>query len=429
MSKLLLTNGELVDPETGSKKKQNILIQEGKIAEIGSEVTAEQAERIDISGKTVVPGLIDMHVHLREPGYEHKETIATGTRAAVEGGFTTVVAMPNTNPVIDNQSLVESVYKTANEQAAANVYQIGAITKESGGRELAEIGRMKEAGIVGISDDGSSVMNAEVMRLALKYSKDFNLPVISHCEDENLAGEGVVNEGYYSTITGLEPIPASAEEVIVARDICLAEETDSRLHIAHISTKGAVDLVRKAKKRGVKVTCEVTPHHFALTHELITTFDPATKVNPPLRSPEDVAAVKEGLQDGTIDVIATDHAPHAFEEKNVEYDYAPFGISGLETALGLVITELVKPGILSLEEAIAKLTSNPAEILNLKRGRIVEGAPADVTVLNLDQTWPVELEEFTSKGKNTPFAGFELTGKPELTIVDGEIKWRIENGE
>ncbi|GAB6138497.1 dihydroorotase [Halanaerobaculum tunisiense] len=427
MNKLLLKNGEVVNPITKERSQQDILIDQGSIVAVDSNLTAQADQVVDLTGKVVTPGLIDLHVHLREPGFAYKETIASGTRAAAKGGFTTVAAMPNTDPVIDNQSLVESVLTKAKNKSLVNMYQIGAITKGSQGQELAEIGSMQQAGIVGISDDGSGVMNAELMRLAFQYAQDFDLPVISHCEDENLAGEGVVHEGYYSTVTGLEPIPASAEEVMVARDICLAEETDSQLHIAHISTQGAVELVRQAKQRGVKVTCEVTPHHFSLTDAQITSFDTATKVNPPLRSQADVAAVKEGLQDGTIDAIATDHAPHATQEKDVEYNFAPFGISGLETALGLVITELVKPGVLSLTEAIAKLTINPAFILGLDKGRLETGVEADLTVIDPAQKWQVKTEEFVSQGPNTPFAGQELQGKTVLTIVDGEIVYQVEN--
>ncbi|MCK8827761.1 dihydroorotase [Natroniella acetigena] len=421
MKKLLLKGGEVVKPAESKREQADLLIIDGEIAEIGANLEAVDAEVVDVAGKVISPGLIDIHVHLREPGFEHKETIKTGTEAAAKGGFTAVAAMPNTDPVIDNQSLVKSILAKAEQEAAVEVYQIGAITKESQGEELAEIGLMKEEGIVAISDDGNSVMNAEIMRLVLRYAQDFDLTVISHCEDDNLAGEGVVNEGYYSTITGLTPIPSSAEEVMVARDILLAEELGTKVHIAHISTAGAVELVRQAKSRGVDVSCEVAPHHFALTDELITSFDTNTKVNPPLRSETDVAAIKEGLADGTIDIIATDHAPHTIEEKRVEYDYAPFGISGIETALGVVLTELVEPGILSLEEALAKLTINPAQRLNLAGGSLAVGSKANLTVIDLEEEWLVEPEDFLSKGKNTPFAQSKLKGKAVMTIVGGKI--------
>ena len=421
MSKLLLTGAKVVDPTANEMKQQDVLLADDKIIEIAADIEAQDAEVIDVSDKLIVPGLVDMHVHLREPGYEHKETIATGTQAAAKGGFTSLACMPNTNPVLDKETLIEGLNKKIAADGVVKVHPIGAITKASQGQELAEIGSMQEAGIVAISDDGNPVMNSEIMRLALRYAGDFDLPVISHCEDENLSGDGVVNEGYYSTVTGLDPIPASSEEVMVARDICLARETNSPVHIAHISTKGAVQLVRDAKKQGVPVTCEATPHHFSLTDEAITSFSTATKVHPPLRSKADVQAIKEGLQDGTIDVIATDHAPHAEEEKDVEYDYAPFGISGLETAVGLINTELIEPGVLSWQEAVAKLTTNPAAILGLDSGKLEEGARADLSVIDPSYRWEVKPEEFVSKGKNTPFAEQELKGQNIMTIVDGEI--------
>ena len=421
MSKLLLKDAEVVNPENNEIKQQDILVEDDKIIKIAANIEAKDAEVIEVKDKLIVPGLVDMHVHLREPGYEHKETIATGTQAAAKGGFTSVACMPNTNPVLDKETLIEGLNRKIAEDGVVKVHPIGAITKESQGQELAEIGSMKEAGIVAISDDGNPVMNSEIMRLALKYAGDFNLPVISHCEDENLSGDGVVNEGYYSTVTGLDPIPASSEEVMVARDICLARETNNPVHIAHISTKGAVQLVRDAKKQDIPVTCEVTPHHFSLTDEAITSFSTATKVHPPLRSKEDVQAIKEGLKDGTIDVIATDHAPHSNEEKDVEYDYAPFGISGLETALGLINTELIETGILSWQEVIKKLTINPASILNLDVGKIEEGQVADLSVIDPEKEWEVKPKEFVSKGKNTPFTGRKLKGQNIMTLVEGQI--------
>jgi dihydroorotase len=420
MSKLLLKGGKIIDSVQGSKTG-DILIIDNKIAKIGKDLVAEDAKIINVKSKVISPGLIDIHVHLREPGFEHKETIETGTKSAAKGGFTSVACMPNTDPVIDNQTLVEGLLSIAKRDGVVNVYPIGAITKGSRGKELAEIANMREAGIVAISDDGHPVMNAEMMRLALDYSKDFDLTIISHCEDKNLAGDGVVNQGYYSTITGLNPISSSSESVMVGREILLAEETGAKVHIAHISTKESVELVRQAKKRGVKVTCEVTPHHFTLTDEVITSFDTNTKMNPPLRSVEDVEAIKEGLKDGTIDVIATDHAPHAEEEKDVEYNYAPFGIVGLETALGLVITELVESGILTLEDAIAKLTINPAKVIGVDKGKLEVGKDADITIIDIDNEWEVKTEELVSKSKNTPFVGFNLKGRAVMTIVGGKI--------
>jgi len=422
MNKILLKNAMVVSPGDNLKEELDILIKDDKIKKIAKGISNTEAEKvIDLTGKIITPGFIDLHVHLREPGFTHKEDLITGTKAAARGGFTTVVAMPNTNPIIDKAPLVNSTLTKAKEKAVVNVEQIGAITQKSQGQKLAEIGLMKEAGIVAISDDGRSVMDSEVMRLGLKYAKNFDLPVMVHCEDENLAADGVVDEGYYSTITGLGAIPATAENVIVARDIYLAEETGAKLHIAHISTKGAVDLVRQAKARGVDVTCEVTPHHFSLTAAAITDYDTATKVNPPLRSEADVEAIKAGLKDGTIDAIATDHAPHAREEKEQEYDLAPFGISGLETAFALVNQELIQTGILSLEEAIAKLTLEPAKILGKQEKMLEPGSKADLAVADLEQEWRVEPEEFYSKGKNTPFKGKKLTGDIAMTIVAGEI--------
>ncbi|SDC48548.1 MULTISPECIES: dihydroorotase [unclassified Candidatus Frackibacter] len=421
MKKLLIKGGKVVSPADDLNEELDLLVGDGKVTEVAEEIDAPEAEVIDATDKIVTPGLIDMHVHLREPGFEHKEDIKSGTESAAAGGFTSVACMPNTEPVVDNATVVNYINDKAKINAKVNVFPIGSITKGLEGKELAEIGFMKEAGIVAISDDGETVMNSELMKLALEYVKAFDLPVISHCEDKTLTENGVVHEGYYSTVTGLDAIPAAAEDIIVARDIRLAEMTGTPLHIAHVSTKRAVELVRDAKARGVQVTAEVTPHHFTLTDEAITTFDTNTKVNPPLRSSEDVAVIKEGLADGTIDVIATDHAPHAWEEKDVEYDYAPFGIAGLETALPLVITELVKPEVLSLEEAIEKLTVNPAQILSLNKGSLTVGEDADITVIDLDQEYEVDANKFYSKGKNSPFIGEVLGGRAVATIVNGKL--------
>ena len=458
MSKILLSNVKALLPEDEGIQPADILLEDGRIKEViahspaqseqqkkdetsssqetqrernGEDFSRENARqenvrtqvdlRKEMDGKLAVPGLIDMHTHLRDPGQEHKETIKSGTEAAVRGGFTSVAAMPNTSPVIDNKSLVESVYEKAEQEAAANVYQVGAITKGSKGEQMAELGRMRDGGAVAVSDDGQPVMDSKVMRLAMEYSKAFNLPVISHCEDISLSGEGVVHEGYYSTLTGLNGIPGSAETIMVARDICLADETKCHLHIAHVSTAESLDLIRRAKKRGVRITCEVTPHHFSLTDESITTFNTNCKVNPPLRPRSDVEALKGGLEDGTIDVIATDHAPHTTAEKNVEFDFAPFGISGLETALGLVFTNLIEDDILSTAEAIKMMTEHPAEVLDIERGKLKAGWPGDVTVIDDKCDWEVCKEDFHSRGKNTPFEGDILTGKSVLTAVDGRI--------
>ncbi len=420
--KLLIKGGRVVDPVNGISRAADVLVAEGKISAVDKNIAADGAEVIEAAGRLVVPGFIDMHVHLREPGFEAKETIATGTRAAARGGFSGVACMPNTNPVIDNHALVEFIKSRAAAEGAVNVFPIGAITKGSKGEELAEIGDMKLAGAVAISDDGRPLMNAQVMRLAMEYARMFGLPVISHCEDLNLVADGVMHEGYYSTVYGLKGITRLAEEAMAARDIMLAELTGAWLHVAHISTAGSVELVRMAKKKGIRVTAEATPHHFSLTEEVVGSYDTATKVNPPLRSADDVRAVKEGLRDGTIDVIATDHAPHTVEEKDVEYNYAPFGIVGLETAVGLAFGELVRPGLLSPEELVMKMSVNPARILGLEgKGHLGVGADADITVIDPELKEIVDVNRFASRAKNSPFNGWELTGLPVVTIVGGQI--------
>jgi len=363
--------------------------------------------------------LIDMHVHLREPGFEYKETIATGTASAKAGGFTSVCCMPNTNPVNDNRSVTEFILSQARE-ASSRVYPIGAITKGSKGEELAEMGELHAAGCVAVSDDGKPVMNAAIMRRALEYSRIFDMLVISHCEDAALAAKGVMNEGAVSAELGLRGIPRAAEDVMTGRDIFLAELTNGRLHIAHVSTAGSVRLVREAKARGVTVTAETCPHYFCLSEEEVRGYNTLAKMNPPLRTAEDVAAIKAGLKDGTIDVIATDHAPHAADEKSGEFDYAPFGIVGLETALGLTLM-LVKEGVLSLSDAVRKLTSNPAGILKINKGSLAPGADADITIIDPELNWIVDPQVFRSKSKNTPFGGWKLRGKAVQTIVGGKL--------
>jgi len=420
---ILIKNGRVIDPESGLDEVTDILIEDGKIKEINAECGMRNAEfrTIDVSGKVVVPGLIDLHTHLREPGREDEETIATGTRAAAKGGFTTICCMPNTQPVIDNPSVVRFILEKAGREGLVNVLPVGSISKNLGGKELSEIGRMVEEGAVAISDDGQGLANSDLMRRALEYVKRFDIPVISHCEDSYLSKDGVMNEGYISTVLGLPGIPGAAEEIMVARDIILAQLTNSRLHIAHLSTVRSVELVRQAKKQDVKVTAEAAPHHFTLTEEAVRNFDTNTKVNPPLRTFEDVEGIKKGLADGTIDCIATDHAPHTQAEKELEYGLAPFGMIGLETALSLVLTELVSKGVLSLPEAIAKLTINPAKVLGLNQGRIKEGAAADMTVIDLEKEWTVKEDEFLSKSKNSPFIGLQLKGKAVMTIVGGKV--------
>jgi dihydroorotase len=422
--KILIKEGHILDPSEKLNKTGSILIEDGKVKGYPSDTKKLEKdptiEVINAQGMIVAPGFIDMHVHLREPGFEHKETIRTGCSAAAAGGFTSVVCMPNTNPVNDNASVTEYILLKARTEGIVNVFPIGAITKGEKGETLAEIGEMWEAGCVGISDDGRSVMNSRVMRHAMEYVKAFGIPVISHAEDIDLSGHGVMNEGFTSTVLGLRGIPSASEEVMVARDITLAELTGAHLHIAHVSTAGAVRLIRDAKKRGVKVTAEATPHHFTLTDRAILNYDTNAKVNPPIRSQEDVDAIREGLKDGTIDVIATDHAPHSEDEKKVEFDLAPFGISGLETALPVSL-KLVQDGVLTLPELITHLTFNPAKIIGVDRGTLKVGATADLVIFDPDKTVTVDRGKFRSKGKNTPFHGWQLSGSVLYTIVSGKV--------
>lgn len=419
---ILIKNGHVIDPANKVDEKLDVLLSDGKIARLGKAgtISANGAQVIDAAGKIVVPGLIDMHVHLREPGFEYKETIKTGTAAAKAGGFTSVCCMPNTNPVNDNRSVTEFILSEAGD-ASARVFPIGAITKGSKGDELAEMAELRSAGCAAVSDDGKPVMNAAIMRRAMEYSKIFDIPVISHCEECALSDKGVMHEGFVSTELGLRGIPAAAEEVMVGRDIALAELTGCRLHIAHMSTAGSVRLVREAKARGVKVTAETCPHYFTLTEEAVRGYNTLAKMNPPLRTEGDVAAVKQGLKDGAIDVIATDHAPHALDEKTTEFDSAPFGIVGLETALGLTF-KLVHEGILTVAEVVRKLSLNPASILKINKGTLSVGADADITIIDPNTEWKVDPAQFKSKSKNTPFDGWKLKGKAVQTIVGGRIE-------
>jgi dihydroorotase len=422
--KLVIKDGLVVDPAAGNMSKKDILVVDGKIAGSGKKISASGAEVLDAAGRLVSPGLIDMHVHLREPGFEAKETIYTGTRAAAKGGFTAVACMPNTSPVLDNAALVSAVISSARAVGLVHVFPIGAVTRGSRGGELAEMGDMRDNGAVAFSDDGLPVANAGLMRLAMRYAGMLGPAIISHSEDKSLSAGGCMHEGHISTMLGLKGIPACAEEVMVARDILLAEDTGCHVHIAHVSTAGSVRLIREAKTRGVKVSAEATPHHFTLTDEAVMGFDTYTKVNPPLRTADDVAAVRQGLADGTIDVIATDHAPHTAEEKDVEYENAPFGMVGLETAVGLVWTELVAAGVLTPVQAITKMTLNPARILGIPKGTLETGADADITIIDPEKTWVVNPAMFASKGRNTPFAGRQLKGLPWATIVGGRIVMR-----
>lgn len=416
----LIKGGMLVDPLSEVITESDILVDNGLILELGQGLPDAEAKIIAAEGRYVCPGLIDMHVHLREPGYEYKEDIESGTRAAAMGGFTAVACMPNTNPVIDNGALVHYIIKRA-EGAASQVYPIGAMTKGSQGKELTEMADLKAAGAVALSDDGNPVMDAGLMHRVMQYAAMLDLPVISHCEDLSLASGGHMHEGAVSTILGLRGIPSAAEEVMVARDILLAEATGCRLHLAHVSTAGSVRMIREAKGRGVRVSAEAAPHHFALTHEAVQGFNTNAKVNPPLRRRDDVEAIKLGLADGTIDVIATDHAPHAYHEKDVEFQYAANGLVGLETAVGLTFTHLVKPGVLSVPQAIAKLSWYPRQILGLPGGALKVGEAADITIIDPELSEVVDPAKFQSKSKNTPFARWKLTGLPVCTLLNGQI--------
>ena len=421
MSKLLIKGGTAVLPE--GEKVCDILVDGDKIVRIAGNVEDKAAKVIDAKGLHVFPGLIDMHVHLREPGFEYKEDIASGSAAAVRGGFTQVCCMPNTQPVCDNAAVVGYIIARAKEVGLCKVRPIGAITKGEQGETLAEIGKMKEAGAVAMSDDGKPVPSARMMRLGMEYASDFGLICLSHCEDKSLADGGCVNEGYNSTLAGLKGIPRAAEEVMIAREIVLAETLGKRVHICHVSTKGGVRLLRDAKARGVAVTAETCPHYFALTDDIILSYDANTKVNPPVREAEDVEAIKEGLKDGTLDCIVTDHAPHHADEKNVEYDLAAFGISGIETSFSLSYTHLVKGGVLTLGQLTERMSGAPARILGLEGGALKEGGVADIMLADLNEKYVIDSRKFVSKGKNTPFNGSEVYGRVKATIVDGKVRF------
>ena len=417
---ILIKGGQVVDPGRVNGPA-DVLIENGKIAAVGPKLKAPaNATVIDATGKVVTPGFIDLHVHFREPGFEYKETIQSGTAAAVAGGFTSVCCMPNTSPVNDNQSITEFILEKARAAGNANVFPVGAITKGSEGKELAEIGDLRRAGCVAISDDGLPVMNSLVMRRAMEYAIAFDVPVVDHCEDLHLSEGGCMNEGLVSTQLGLPGVPAAAEDVMVARNLALAELTGARLHLAHLSTAGSVRMVRDAKTRGITVTAEACPHHFMLTEEAVCGYNTHAKMNPPLRTGADVQAIKDGLRDGTIDVIATDHAPHASQEKQQEFAAAPNGIVGLETAWPLTLT-LVEEGVLSLEAAVAKLTTEPAKAFGLKKGTLAPGADADVVISDLHEGWEVDPACFRSKSRNTPFAGWKVKGRVTTTIVGGRV--------
>ncbi|MGO9379927.1 MAG: dihydroorotase [Dissulfurispiraceae bacterium] len=428
-----IKNGHIIDPSQGIDGYGDLVIEDGRIVEVsikGPEASRKKQppskpstgddEVIDAGGMLVIPGLVDMHTHLREPGFEYKETIRTGTMAGIRGGFTSLCPMPNTNPVNDNPTVAAFIIKKAMAQGYCSVFPIGAITKGQQGQELAEMGLMQETGCVAYSDDGRPVMNSLVMRRALEYAKAFTFPLIAHCEDLSLSDDGVMNEGSLSTHLGLRGVPAAAEEVMISRDIMLAKLTGGKLHIAHVSTRGAVELIRRAKSEGVAVTAETCPHYFSITERAVTGFDTNAKVNPPLRTDDDVAAIKEGIKDGTIDVIATDHAPHHADEKILEFDRAPSGISGLETALALSLA-LVAEGTLTINQLLQKMALNPARILGIDRGTLKAGAVADVVVLDAAREFTVKPDNFASKGKNTPFRSWTLKGVPSVVISKGRI--------
>lgn len=426
--RLLLKGGRVVDPANRINTVTCVLVEDGKIAAVGAipgeEGDTSDTEVIDCTGKIVCPGFIDLHAHLREPGYEYKEDILTGSRAAAAGGFTTICAMPNTNPVVDNGAVAGYVARRAREVGIVNVLPIGSITKGQAGDELSEMAELVQAGCVAVSDDGKSVMKSDIMRHALDYARMFDIPVFSHCEDINLSADGEMHEGFRSTVYGLQGIPAEAEEIMVSRDAMLAKLTGGRLHICHVSTMGSLEIIRRAKAEGIRITCEATPHHLTLTDEAVGSYDADTKVNPPLRSEEHVAALREAVASGLIDCIATDHAPHHIESKDCEYGNAAFGISGLETAVALVMDRLVHTEVLQLSKAVALLTSAPARILGTEKGTLTPRRAADITIIDPDEVRTVDPRRFYSKGKNTPYKGMQLRGWPWMTLVAGRIVFK-----
>jgi dihydroorotase len=422
--RLLIKNGYIIDPAQGVNTGSNLLIEEGRVVGLSShsDPIPSDTEVFDATGLIVAPGFIDMHVHLREPGQEYKETIASGAAAAVAGGFTTVCAMPNTTPVNDNAAVTRFVIEQAERAGFADVLPIGSITKNSEGTELAEMGEMKDAGIVAVSDDGRPVPSAGIMRRAMEYARGFDLPLIDHCEDKSLARGGSMHEGHWSIVLGLRGMPAAAEEVDAIRDCALAELTRARIHLAHVSTRGALEAVRRAKQNGLAVTCEVAPHHWTLTDEAVQDYDTNTKMSPPLRSQDHIDAILDGLRDGTVDAIASDHAPHHMDEKELEFDQAPFGIVGLETSIGLALDRLVNEGVISLERLVELCATNPAHILKLQdRGTLTTGARADVTIIDPAMAWTFDVSRSKSKSRNTPFNGYQFRGGVVATLVAGRL--------
>jgi len=419
VNSLVIKNGRVIDPANNVDEVRGVFVVDGKIAT----VAAKNAEVIDAAGRIVTPGLIDMHVHLREPGRSDKETFATGTLCAARGGFASVVCMPNTTPPADNAGTIAFMKQRAAEAASVNVFPTGAITKELKGEELAPIGSLKKAGVVAITDDGHCVQNNELMRRAVEYAKMFDLPVLDHCQDYNLVADGVMNEGHWSAALGLRGWPSIGEDVIMARNILIAEQVDWHIHCQHISSARSVELIRQAKKRGIKISGEACPHHFTLTEERVKTYDTNYKMNPPLRTERDRDAILEGLADGTLEIIGSDHAPHCSYEKEVEFDFAPFGIIGLETELALSL-ELVRKKILGLRELVEKFTVNPARLLRLKEGTLSIGADANITIIDPEREWTYDVAQSASKSRNSPFHGWKLRGRAMATVVKGEVVWR-----
>jgi dihydroorotase len=422
---VLIKGGRIIDPASGLDRVADLLLTDGKVARIDSSINEPGAEVIDAAGLIVCPGLIDIHVHFREPGDEEEETIATGSAAAVAGGFTSVACMPNTHPALDNEASIEFISRQASRAGLCNVYSVGAVTKGREGVELAEMGQMVRAGAVGFSDDGTGIARTSVMYRALQYVGMFDKPILQHCEDPEIAAGGVMNGGVQATRLGLPGLNPIAEELMVQRDLTLVRQTGSRYHVCHVSTAGAVELVRRAKAQGMIVSTEVCPHHLLLTEDACEGYDTNYKMNPPLRSQADVDACIQGLVDGTIDCLVTDHAPHGIQEKELEFLFAPFGIIGLETALPLYIKALIEPGRLDWPAMIAKMTVNPARVLSLPKGTLAVGADADVTIIDPQLEWTIDARHFRSKGRNTPFDGWKVKGRAVTTIVGGEVKYRV----
>ncbi len=424
MASLLIRNGRVIDPAQELDRISDVLLEDGKVSRITSGLQAPESQVLDATGLIVAPGLIDIHVHLREPGREDEETIQSGSEAAAVGGFASICCMPNTNPINDNPAVTSFILKEAERRAVTRVFPIGAISVGSAGERLAEIGEMVNAGAVGISDDGKGVMDGQLMRRAMEYSLPFKIPIIEHCEELNLSAHGCMNEGYYSTLLGLKGMSRLAEDTMAARDIMLAELTGAHVHIAHLSTRGAAELVRQAKRKGIHATCEVCPHHFTLSDAACRDYDTNTKMSPPLRSEDDIQALLEAIVDGTVDCIVTDHAPHNPNEKMLEFDQAPFGIIGLETALGLVLTRLYHPGLISLNRVVELMSTQPARLINQPLGHLKSGGTADLTLFDTEAEWVYDLGQTRSKSRNSPFHGTALKGRVAATIVDGKVVYR-----